>query len=115
MSDMCIIFLCVIVSIQRLVETFNLHIYDSRQQYHNKKDPRRKKTEHKEKEVTMVMYAAHAGALSALQRYRMMGLDLGVCNYDGRTPLHVAAAEGHYKVAEMLLDCQEVTVNCTDR
>lgn len=27
-------------------------------------------------------------------RYLLSGIDLGQCNHDGRTPLHVAAAEG---------------------
>ncbi len=40
------------------------------------------------------MYAAHAGAISSLQRYTMAGINLSQCNYDGRTPLHIAAAEG---------------------
>lgn len=94
------------------METFNLHIYDSVMSENN---PCRRKGEHKEQEVTSVMYAAHAGALSALQRYKMAGMDLGLCNYDGRTALHVAASEGWLKVVEMLLDCPEVSVNSVDR
>lgn len=59
-----------------------------------KLDPRRRKSEHRELEITSIMYAAKAGALSSMQRYLMTGIDLAQCNYDGRTALHVAAAEG---------------------
>ena len=81
----------------------------------DKVDPRLKKGAHWELEVTSVMYAAQAGALSTLQRYKMNGMDLSLCNYDGRSPLHVAAAEGHYHIVEMLLDCANAPINVTDR
>lgn len=100
---------------QRLVETFNFHIYDSLMAHSSRTDPRRKRGEHKELEVTSVMYAAGAGALSTLQRYKMSGMDLALSNYDGRTPLHVAAAEGHYEVVDMLIGCPGVSINFTDR
>ncbi len=76
------------------MDKFNFHNYDSLIQVSSKTDPRRRRGEHKELEVTSVMYAAHAGAISSLQRYTMAGIDLSQCNYDGRTPLHIAAAEG---------------------
>jgi glutaminase len=100
---------------QRLVETFNFHIYDSLTPQKSKLDPRRRKGELRETEVTSVMYAAKAGAQSTLQRYKMSGMDIGLCNYDGRTPLHVAAAEGHHNVVKMLLDSHSVDINFTDR
>ena len=65
--------------------------------------------------MTSLMYTAHAGALSSLQRYKMVGIDLGLCNYDGRTALHVAASEGHLKVVDMLLESSQVSVNAEDR
>ena len=68
-----------------------------------------------EQEVTSIMYAAHAGALSTLQRYKLAGMDLSLCNYDRRTALHVAASEGKLKVVEMLLDSPEVSINSVDR
>ena len=76
------------------VDKFNFHNYDSLLQVSSKTDPRRRKSDHKELEITSIMYAAHAGALSSMQRYLMSGIDLSQCNYDGRTALHIAAAEG---------------------
>lgn len=97
------------------MDTFNFHGYDSLVPDGDKVDPRLKKGEQWELAVTSVMYAAQAGALSTLQRYKMNGMDLSLCNYDGRTPLHVAAAEGHYHVIKMLMDCPNCAVNATDR
>ena len=37
-----------------------------------------------------------------------------VCDYDGRTPLHLAAAEGSFATTEWLLS-EHVPVNCIDR
>ena len=36
------------------------------------------------------------------------------CDYDKRTPLHLAASEGSYKVAEWLLE-HDADVNALDR
>jgi len=94
------------------VETFNLHIYDSQLSQNN---PRWRTNQRLEGDVTSLMYASHAGALSSLQRYQMAGINLGLQNYDGRTALHVAAAEGRVKVVEMLLDSPQVSVNAKDR
>ncbi len=78
-------------------------------------NPRWRTNQRMEEDVTSLMYAARAGALSSLQRYKMAGVNLGLCNYDGRTALHVAAAEGQLKVVEMLLDSPQVSVNAEDR
>ena len=78
-------------------------------------NPRRRQTESRELQTTSLMYATEAGSLSSIQRYLMAGVDLGQCDYDRRTPLHVAAAEGHYDVIEFLLTKAKVAVNPKDR
>ncbi|RXN11308.1 60 kDa lysophospholipase-like isoform X4 [Labeo rohita] len=42
--------------------------------------------------------AAKIGDIDALEILREMGTDLSNPNYDGRTPLHIAACEGHLNV-----------------
>ena len=50
--------------------------------------------------VCMVHEGVHAsesyrhGFLQSFSRYLLSGVDFEKCNHDGRTPLHVAAAEG---------------------
>ena len=65
--------------------------------------------------TTQIMYASHAGALSSLQRYLMAGMDFNLRDYDGRSALHLAAAEGHLNVVEFLLSKAAVDPNPTDR
>ncbi len=36
-------------------------------------------------------------------------------DYDGRTALHLAAAEGHYECVKFLVDVAQVSINPTDR
>lgn len=43
------------------------------------------------------------------------GHDMGVSDFDGRTPLHLAAAEGHLECVKFLMQTCEVTHDPTDR
>ena len=42
-------------------------------------------------------------------------MDMGLCDYDGRTALHLAAAEGHAKCVVFLLSVCQVDVEAADR
>ncbi|XP_071402723.1 60 kDa lysophospholipase isoform X1 [Centroberyx affinis] len=58
--------------------------------------------------------AAKIGDLEALEAIREMGSNLCLGDYDGRTPLHIAACEGHFKVVQYLLS-HGATVYAKDR
>ncbi|KAK5886249.1 hypothetical protein CesoFtcFv8_017301 [Champsocephalus esox] len=58
--------------------------------------------------------AAKIGDIEALEALKEMGSNLFLADYDGRTPLHVAACEGHLKAVKYLLG-HGATVYAKDR
>ncbi|XP_067219186.1 60 kDa lysophospholipase-like [Chanodichthys erythropterus] len=63
---------------------------------------------------TLVCAAAKIGDTDTLEAIREMGSDLNTADYDGRSPLHVAACEGHLNVVEYLLN-ERADVDAIDR
>lgn len=45
----------------------------------------------------------------------MQGVDLSACDYDRRTPLHVAASEGDLNMVKFLVNVAKVDVDARDR
>ena len=86
-----------------LVSHFNFHQYDNLRHVPHKSNPRRKRYETLGLNVTCLLFAAARGDMSAMRRYYMSGMDMSVSDYDYRTALHSAAAEGHLHVIEFLL------------
>ncbi|XP_034531677.1 60 kDa lysophospholipase isoform X2 [Notolabrus celidotus] len=58
--------------------------------------------------------AAKIGDIEALEALKDMGSNLCLGDYDGRTPLHIAASEGHLKLVQYLLS-HGATVYAKDR
>lgn len=50
-----------------------------------------------------------------LCRHKLSGMDMTLCDYDGRTALHLAAAEGHLNCVTFLLEHCNVPHNTKDR
>ncbi|XP_061548876.1 glutaminase kidney isoform, mitochondrial isoform X2 [Phycodurus eques] len=77
-----------------LVELFNFHNYDNLRHFAKKHDPRREGGEQRVKSVINLLFAAYTGDVSALRRFALSSMDMEQRDYDSRTALHVAAAEG---------------------
>lgn len=97
---------------RRLVEAFKFHNYDSLIGLGARTDPR-----HSVPRVASqaeLMWAAATGDLKGVVHMLSRGLDVNGGDYDERTPLHLAAVEGHAKVVRYLLD-EGADPEATDR
>ncbi len=99
---------------RRLVKTFNFHNYDNLTGLTEKKDPRINHIRAQSDKVNWLIWAASKGDLGAVQRMAVEGANLGGADYDGRTPMHLAAAEGRRSVVEYFIE-QGVEINQRDR
>ncbi|GBP28168.1 Glutaminase kidney isoform, mitochondrial [Eumeta japonica] len=86
-----------------LIRRFNFHKYDNIRYASHKKDPRRYKFESTGLSIVNLLFSAASGDLSALRRHHLSGMDMTLSDYDGRTALHLAAAEGHLACVDFLL------------
>ncbi|MEQ2218044.1 hypothetical protein XENOCAPTIV_028432 [Xenoophorus captivus] len=84
-----------------LVSLCNFHNYDNLRHFAKKLDPRREGGDqrvglllHIVKSVINLLFAAYTGDVSALRRFALSSMDMEQRDYDSRTALHVAAAEG---------------------
>lgn len=89
---------------ERLIEKYSFHNFDALNRYSEKKNPRLRKYESEVNRVVNLIWAASRGDLSEVKRLHAEGVDLNMGDYDGRTALHLAAAENKRKVAEYLLN-----------
>ena len=94
---------------------FNFHRYDNLKHAVNKKDPRRHKYETKGLNIVSLLFSAAAGDATAMRRYKLSGVDMTQTDYDQRTALHLASAEGHIECVEFLLKYCQVPPNPSDR
>ncbi|XP_029698125.1 glutaminase liver isoform, mitochondrial isoform X1 [Takifugu rubripes] len=89
---------------QELISTFQLHSFDIRTPFRQILAYRQWKAESEGYQIINVLLAAFKGDVQALRRYFLSGVDVKAVDYDGRTALHVAAAEGHAEVIRFLLE-----------
>ncbi|XP_050314003.1 glutaminase kidney isoform, mitochondrial isoform X1 [Anthonomus grandis grandis] len=100
---------------EEFIKKFNFHRYDNLKHAPNKVDPRKHKFETKGLDVVNLLFSAAAGDLPALRRHMLNGMDMSLSDYDGRTALHLAAAEGHINCVEFLLKHCHVPYDIRDR
>uniref|UniRef100_A0A8D0CE55 glutaminase n=1 Tax=Scleropages formosus TaxID=113540 RepID=A0A8D0CE55_SCLFO len=100
---------------QELVSVFNFHNYDNLRHFMKKLDPRRQSDDERNKSVVNLMFAAYSGDVSALRRFALSSMNMELKDYDSRTALHVAAAEGHVDVVLFLTEVCKVNPFVKDR
>uniref|UniRef100_A0A8C4H812 glutaminase n=1 Tax=Dicentrarchus labrax TaxID=13489 RepID=A0A8C4H812_DICLA len=100
---------------EELVSLFNFHNYDNLRHFVKKQDPRRPDGDDRNKSVFNLMFAAYSGDVSALRRFALSNMDMDLKDYDSRTALHIAAAEGHIDVVTFLTETCKVDPFVEDR
>ncbi len=99
---------------ERMAQTFRLHLYDGVSARHERIDPAIRTTQRRARETSQALRAASLGDIRTLRGLRDDGSSLQDGDYDRRTPMHLAAAEGQVDVIRFLLE-HSVDPNTRDR
>ncbi len=89
---------------KHLTSTFNLHNFDNLKAESDKIDPRQNRIQSKAERVDELIWAASKGDVGAIHRLLVRGYDQNAADYDLRTPLHLAAAEGQEALVRYFLE-----------
>ena len=99
---------------RRLVDRFAVHSYDNLGGGVSKINLRVHWIQARARRVEEQIWAAGKGDLHTIQRLSMQEYDSDTPDYDGRTPLHMAASEGQIEIIRELIKLK-VDINPVDR
>ncbi|XP_046666727.1 glutaminase liver isoform, mitochondrial-like [Homalodisca vitripennis] len=100
---------------EEIVKIFSFHHYDNPKHARGKKDPCKERFASRGLSIVNLLYSAARGDIAALRRHKVSGMDMSQTDYDKRTALHLAAAEGHLPCVSFLIDQCKLPLNCKDR
>lgn len=88
---------------QRLSKQYNVHQFDMLGDDRSERDVSSRKFEAEFSDTVALIASASLNDQNELQRLIATGMDVNQGDYDYRTALHLAAAEGHLDAVELLL------------
>ena len=89
---------------RKITSKYLVHAFDGFMTDDDRLDPRISISKWKSNSCSESILAASIGDIMALERLSSQQRDLSIGDYDGRTPLHLAAAEGHLDTCKFLID-----------
>lgn len=89
---------------RRITSKYLVHLFDGTMTDANRIDPKVPIARWRANSCSEAIWAASNGSIHTLERLVNQQRDLQAGDYDRRTPLHLASAEGHLEVVEFLLD-----------
>lgn len=89
---------------KRIIKEYRLHTYDGVMTDSRRADPRVPMARWRASNCSEALWAASKGDIRTLERLYSEQFNLQEGDYDKRTPMHLAAAEGHIEVIKFLLE-----------
>ena len=89
---------------KRLVDKFAFHHLDAAYTVSGKIDPTSKPNQRSDAMVVELLFAASRGDVNQIRALVAAGCDVNCADYDKRTALHIAAADGQVATVEYLLE-----------